>query len=101
MLSKILASLKVNRVVKYFILSDLVLFSGWGLVSPVFSVFVIEGIKEATLLTVGVSASIYWITRAIVQLPAANYIDRHEGEKDDFNMLLLGLILASIAAFTF
>lgn len=101
MFSKLLNLLKVNRVVKYFVLSDLVLFSGWGLVSPVLSVFVIEGIKGATLFTVGVSTSIYWIARSIIQLPVANLLDKRKGERDDFNTLLLGLVLAAVAAFSF
>ncbi len=101
LLTKLLNAFKVNRVVKYFVLSDLVLFSGWGLVSPVFSVFVIEEVKDATLLTVGISASIYWLARSLIQIPVANMLDKTEGERDDFNVLVWGLVLASLSAFIF
>lgn len=101
MLVKLLKAFKVNRVVKYFVLSDLVLFSGWGLVAPVFSVFVIEKVEGATLLTVGASAAIYWIARSFTEMPVAHILDKTKGEKDDFKVLMWGLILASAAAFMF
>jgi len=101
MFKNFLETFRVNRIVRYFVLCDLILFSGWGLVSPIFSIFVIDGIEGASLFTVGVSASIYWMTRAFVQMPVANFIDKREGEKDDFNILISGLVLASISAFAF
>ncbi len=97
----LLKGFKVNRVVRHFILADLVLYWGWGLVGPIFSVFVIRSIPGATLGTAGAAIGLYWLTRAVFQLPIANYLDRKVGEKDDFYALLSGLILASIAAFSF
>ncbi len=96
-----LKKFKINRVIKYFIIADLVFLSGWGLLGPVFSIFVIEKIEGATLLTVGAVAAFYWIVRGIVELPVALYIDKKEGEKDDFYVLLLGLMLAGFAAISF
>ncbi|MBI2592921.1 MAG: MFS transporter [Candidatus Colwellbacteria bacterium] len=96
-----LKAFKVNKVIRHFVLSDLVLFSGWGLINPIFSVFVIQNIPGATLVTVGIVSSIYWLIRALIQLPIAAFLDRTDGEKDDFYVLLSGLVLASIAAFSF
>ena len=50
---KIPENMRVNKVVKYFVLADLSLFAGWGFVAPLLSVFVIEEISGATLFTVG------------------------------------------------
>ena len=91
----------VNRVVKYFVFADLILFSGWGLVSPVFSIFVIDQIVGATLVTVGVGAAVFWITRSAIQLPIANFLDSHDGERDDFRILIFGLLLTAGSAFMF
>jgi MFS family permease len=93
--------IKVGRLVKYFILSDLALLSGWGLIEPVFSVFIIQKVAGATLITVGIAAAIYWILRALIQLPLANYIDRTPGEKDDFYALILGLLIAAFSSILF
>lgn len=93
--------IKVGRLVKYFILSDLALLSGWGLIAPIFSIFVIQKVAGATLITVGIAAAIYWLLKALIQIPLANYIDRTPGEKDDFYTLIAGLLIAAFSAFLF
>ena len=93
--------LKINKVIKYFIISDLMLLGGWGLIGPIFSIFIIEEIKGATLITVGISAAIYWIVKSLIQLPVAIYLDKTPSEKDDFYTLVLALVLAGITAFGF
>ena len=94
-------NIKVGRVVKYFVLSDLFFTAGWGFVEPVFSVFIIERVIGATLLTVGITAAIYWILKSIIEIPVANYLDRARGEKNAFIVLVGGLFLASLSAFAF
>jgi MFS family permease len=94
-------SFKINRVVRNFILSDMLLFSGWGLITPIFSVFILEKVVGATLVVIGTSTAIYWLTRSIIQLPLAGLLDRTEGEKDDFYTLVVGLLLISSSAFAF
>jgi MFS family permease len=94
-------NIKVGRIVKYFVLCDLALLAGWGLIEPVFSIFIIQRVVGATLITVGGSAAIYWLLKSILQLPLANYLDRTPGEKDDFNALILGLFIASFSATLF
>ncbi len=94
-------NIKLNKLVKYLVLSDLVLLAGWGLIEPIFSIFVLESIRGATLVTVGLSAAIYWILRSLIQLPLAEFLDRSEGEKDDFYMMIVGLMIASFSAILF
>ena len=52
---------KVGKFVRYFILADLFLLAGWGLISPFFSIFVLDRIEGTTLVTVGVLAAVYWL----------------------------------------
>lgn len=89
----------VNKVVKFMVFSDLVLFSGWGLVSPIFAIFVIGNIEGATLTIVGISSAVYWLARAVVQPGVAWALDRRKGEKDDFWTLLLSLLVIAISSF--
>lgn len=98
---KINIDLKVGRVIKHFILADLFLLAGWGLVQPIFSVYVIEMVAGATLVTVGVAAAIYWILKSILQLPVANFLDKTDGETDDFRALIWSLFLGAVAAFSY
>lgn len=96
---KIDVSLNVNQVIKTLVLSDLVLMAGWGFISPIFSVFIINKVAGATLATVGITTAIYWLIRSLIQLPIANFLDKRGGEKDDFYALIFSLILAGISAF--
>lgn len=93
--------IQVNKIVKYFILVDLVLLAGWGLIEPIFSVFVLKQVAGATLMTIGTSAAIYWILKSVLQIPLANMLDRIKGEKDDLYALTIGLLVAGITAFSF
>jgi MFS family permease len=94
---KISIDVNVGRLVKYFVLSDFFLLAGWGFIDPVFAVFIIQRIAGGTLVTVGIAAAIYWIVRAICQVPIANYLDRTPGESDDFKTLTAGIILVGVS----
>jgi DHA1 family quinolone resistance protein-like MFS transporter len=98
---KINVDIKVGRVVKYLVLSDLFLLLGWGFIDPIFSVFIIQKVAGATLITVGIAAALYWILKSILQIPIANYLDKTPGEKDDFTVLVAGLLLAGLSAIAF
>ncbi|MCL4406371.1 MAG: MFS transporter [Patescibacteria group bacterium] len=93
--------LHINRVVRSFIISDLVLFSGWGLISPIFAIFITEQVRGATLETVGVVTAIYWLVRSLTEIPLATALDKIRGEKDDFYTLVAGLTLAAVASFLY
>jgi MFS family permease len=91
----------VNRIARAFVLGDLIFWGGWGLVGPIFALFVLDRIAGATALTVGAAVGIYWAARALVQLPVAIYIDKHDGERDDFHTLIAGLILGGFSALAY
>ena len=92
-----------NRVIKYFIIGDLILWTGWGVADPFFSIFIINSIEGATLFSIGLAVAIYWMTKAAVQIPTALILDRNDGEKDDFYILIIGLCVigTSVLAFVF
>ncbi len=98
---KINVDLKINRLVRNFVLIDLSLFSGWGFLGPILPVFVIRNVEGATLVTIGIAAAIYLTVKSVLQLPIANFIDRNQGYHDDFFLLTVGLLLASFSAFSY
>lgn len=98
---KINVNIKVGRVVKYLVLSDLFLLLGWGFIDPVFSIFIVERVAGATLVTVGIVTALYWIVKSALQIPISNYLDRKPGEKDDFMALVGALLLAGFSAIAF
>ncbi|PIT92463.1 MAG: hypothetical protein COU08_02280 [Candidatus Harrisonbacteria bacterium CG10_big_fil_rev_8_21_14_0_10_42_17] len=94
-------SVKVSRIVKIFVFADFLLLAGWGLIVPIFSIFLIERIVGATLTTIGIATSVYWLSKSILQLPIANFIDKTKNERVSFYFSFLGLLLGSLVAFLF
>lgn len=93
--------ISINRVVRSFIFTDLTFLGGWGLIDPIMAIFVINHIPGASLITLGIMAAIYWITKSVIQIPIAIFLDKTDGEKDDFYALVIGLLVASLATFSF
>lgn len=94
-----LRNVKVNKVIKGLILADFIFWSGWGLISPIFAVFVIEEIKGGNLAIIGIASAIYWVLKSILRIPIGIFLDSQKGEEDDFWFLFFGLILNSLVAF--
>ncbi len=94
-------NIKLNKLVRYFVVSDLVLLAGWGLIEPIFSIFVVDTVRNATIVTVGTAVGIYWILKSIIQIPLATFLDKYDGERDDFYALILGIMITGGSAVLF
>lgn len=86
----------LNRVIKILIASDFLLQSGWGLIGPIFAIFLTGQIQGGSLRMVGLIAATYWITKSIVQPFIAHQLDKNHGEKDDFQFLVIGMYVANL-----
>ncbi|MCK4552779.1 MFS transporter [Candidatus Pacearchaeota archaeon] len=92
-------NLKINKIVKYLILSDLVFFSGWGLITPIFAIFIMDNIQGGTIIVAGIASSIYWILKSVLRVPIGMFLDNHKGDKDDYFFLVIGLLIAALVPF--
>ena len=86
----------INRVIRTLIASDFLLQSGWGLIGPIFAIFLTKQIQGGSLEMVGFIAATYWITKSIAQPFIANFLDVKKGERDDFRFLVSGMYLANL-----
>lgn len=93
--------IKFNRIVKYLVLSDLIFWAGWGLISPVFAIFIIDKIEGGTAFVVGIAAAIYWILKSLLRIPIGMFLDTRPGERDDYWFLTVGLFIAALIPFGF
>lgn len=80
-------------------MSDFFFNCAWGLVSPIFALFIIQKItgdiaKAAEV--VGFAALFYWVIKSIMQIPIGKYLDRNHGEKDDFWFMFIGHLIAGL-----
>ena len=92
---------KVNSLVKVLTYSDVLIISGWGLVSPIFAVFVAEQIPGGNIELVGLATSVYLVLKSFLQIPVARFIDKHRGETDDLLIMALGTLVVSTVPFLY
>lgn len=85
--------LTLNKIIKYLLLSDLVFFSGWGLISPIFAVFLLESIAGGNAFVVGMAAGINLIVRSLLRVPFGMMADK--GQKGAFHLMFWGLLVAA------
>ena len=88
--------MSINKVIKILIGSDILLQSGWGLIGPIFAIFLTKQIHGGSLEMVGFVAAIYWIVKSIVQPFIAHQLDKNHGEKDYFQFLIIGMFIANL-----
>jgi MFS family permease len=88
----------VNRIIKFMISSDFVLNLGWGLLGPVFAIFIVQNItvgssSEAAKVA-GFASLSYWAVKSILQIPIGKYLDKNHGERDDYWFMVVGTFIA-------
>ena len=93
--------LEFNRVVKYLVLSDLIFWAGWGLITPVFAIFIVDKIEGGTAFVAGIAAAIYWILKSLLRIPIGIFLDNRPSERDDYWFLTVGLFVAALIPFGF
>lgn len=93
----------VNKVIKAYIYWDLVINSGWGLLGPVFAIFLLQNIAASNVVQgakiAGFATLFYWVTKSVLQIPIGNYLDKNHGEVDDFWFYVAGTIITGLVPF--
>ncbi len=89
----------IHKKFALLVLSDILILSSFGLIGPIFAVFITENLIGGTLVTAGLSTTIFLIVKSAVQLPLSKYfIDK---EKHKTHSLLLGTLLITIVPFIY
>ena len=78
----------MKKIVKYLILSDIFMISAFGLIVPIFAIFINENIIGGSIVTAGFASSIYLVTKAALQIPFARIADKHGARK---KFLIIGV----------
>ncbi len=89
--------LDINPAVRFLILSDTVLRGAAGLLAPIFALFIEDFIiTDNTEVVAGIAMGAFLLTKSIMQIPIAEFIDRIRGEKDDFVILFISSIVVAL-----
>ncbi len=95
----------VNKVIQIYIWWDLAINSAWGLLGPVFAIFLLQNIAVGNLVegakVAGFATLCYWVTKAILQIPIGIFLDDVRGERDDFWFYITGTIITGLVPFGF
>lgn len=88
-----------------YIYWDLTINSAWGLLSPVFAIFLLEKIAAGNVLEgtkiVGFATLFYWVTKSVLQIPVGSYLDKNHGEIDDFWFFIIGTTMTAFVPLGF
>lgn len=88
----------INKIIKVLITSDFFLNLGWGLVGPIFAIFILKNITVNNLPkaaeVAGFASLSYWAVKSVLQIPIGHFLDKTKGEKDDFWFMVIGTFIA-------
>ncbi len=94
-------NLNQNKVIKTLIASDILILSSFALINPIFAIFVTTQLPGAGLENVGFAVTIFLMTKALLQVPLAQVLDKTDGETDDFVAVFIGSLLISSVPFAY
>lgn len=90
----------VNRVIRHLVLSDFFLNFAFGLLAPIFAVFVLQNIEGSSLKVIGLATAFYWVSRTSTTVPLSRFMDRTNGERDEYYFMIVGsFLMASLPLF--
>lgn len=88
----------INKIIRILITSDFFLNLGWGLLGPIFAIFIVENITLGSPLeaarVAGLASLCYWATKSVLQIPIGRHLDKNHGEIDDFWFMVAGTFVA-------
>jgi MFS family permease len=58
----------MNRTLKLLIISDIFVFSGFGLIAPILAIFIKDNLIGGTILAAGIASGIFLITKSLLQV---------------------------------
>ncbi|MBI5732679.1 MFS transporter [Candidatus Jorgensenbacteria bacterium] len=89
----------INKVVKVLVMTDFFVNSAFGSFAPIFAIFITGQIHNGSASVAGFATSVFWIVKSLVQLPVARFLDKTDGEFDDFWALFFGYLLGGLLPF--
>lgn len=85
----------MNKTLKLLILSDIFVFSGFGLIAPILAIFIKDNLIGGTIMAAGIASAIFMITHSLLQILFAYKFN----PKDRIWMLWLGTALIALVPF--
>lgn len=94
-----ISGIRINKVIQFLFYSDVVITAGWGMINPIIAVFFTEQVVGGDIELAGLAATAYFLTKSLLQVPVARWIDMRKGEWDDFIILAIGIVIVAASGF--
>lgn len=88
--------LKIDPMVKAFIISDSFLWSAWNFITPIFAVFATTKIENGNVEVAAAAFSTYLISRVMFELISGKYA-AHTSDRKKIMITIFGILLISAA----
>jgi MFS family permease len=88
--------LSINRVIIYLSLSDVFSWGPFTIVSMLAGLYLASKLGDDIVKFVGIGTSIYFLTRALLQVPIGLITDRFKHDKDEILILFVGVLLMGV-----
>ncbi len=86
----------MNKPLRALIISDLFIMSSFGLIQPIFSIYILNNIAGATIASAGMAITIQLFTKALFQIIVGKWTDDEKGNCRELYAMLAGSMLISI-----
>src|SRR3989338_3063963 len=90
----------MNKIIRFLLLSDIFIITGFGLIAPILSVYIKDNVSGGSILAAGIASAIFLITKSIIQIPFSNYVDEKD-ESSDVSWLILGGFIICVVPFIY
>lgn len=93
----------VNTAIRLLVFTSTAVNMADGFIAPIFAIFITEQIAPGELRVVGYAIAIYWFVKSVIQIPLAKFLDKTDGERDDYQSMLIagGLFTVQPLAYLF
>lgn len=91
----------INPIVRILVTTDFFYNAAFGSFAPIFAIFITGQIAGGSARVAGFAVAAYWIVKSVLQLPIARFLDRTDGERDDFWALFFGYLASSFVPFAY
>lgn len=89
----------MHKVLRALILSDLFLLGGFGLIQPIFAVFMLDEISGSTITAIGIATAVQLVAKGFFQIIIAKWTDAEAGNRRELLTLFIGSLLMSATPF--
>lgn len=90
----------MNRTIKLLMLSDIFVLTGFGLIDPIFGIYLNTNLVDGTIFSAGLASAIFLVTKSLVQLPFSKHVDAND-DLNDIKWLIIGTVLVALVPFLY